>query len=218
MRPLMGACSSLVTAILFYPLDVQKAYAHLNVARPITYKGVVWDACGSFAATYVYFETYERLLVSHGVAPAATIAIGVSSFIASPVGTIVRRRQLGKSQCLTLRTHANVYMLAVVRNVPRAVVKYTVYEFVCSLCGARVSNALRGLMGGLCAGIVSTILFAPMDYWKTCLSVQASPQWNQVFSGCKNALLYSTLSNAFGHALLELLSPRVPRHSIRTIA
>ena len=210
IRPLAGACSSLMTTILLYPLDVKKAYAHVNVVKPVSYRGVTWDACGSFASTYAYFDTYERFLASYGVAPAAAAAVGVSSLIASPVGTFVRRRQLQETQTLlTLRTHINVYLLTVTRNIPKAIVKYTVYEWVCNLLGARVANVVRGLVGGVCASVVSTALFAPMDYWRTCLSVQKHPEWNEVFHGCWNGLLLSVTSNGLGHAMLELFSPRV---------
>lgn len=217
LRPLAGACSSLITTILLYPLDVRKAYAHVNVVKPVSYKGVAWDACGSFAATYAYFDTYERFLTLYGVPPAAAAAVSVSSLIASPIGMIVRRRQLEEeSQTLTLRTHLNVYMLTVSRNMPKAIVKYTVYEWVCILLGANVANVVRGLVGGICASVVSTILFAPMDYCKTCVSVQKHPQWGEVFQGCTNALVYSAMSNGLGHAILEFLSPRVPPQPVRT--
>ena len=216
-RPLAGACSSLLTTIILYPLDVKKAYAHVNVVKSVSYRGVVWDACGSFASTYAYFDTYERLLVSYGVAPSAAAAIGVSSLITSPVGTIVRRRQLDETQrSLTLRTHVDVYMLTVTRNIPKAIVKYAVYEWVCILLGARVTNAMRGLMAGICASVVSTALFAPMDYWRTCMAVQKRPCWNEVFNGCTNAFLLSALSNGLGHAMLELLSPRPSHRPIQT--
>lgn len=216
-RPLAGACSSLLTTILLYPLDVKKAYAHVNVVRPVSYRGVVWDACGKFASTYAYFDTYERLLMSHGVAPSAAVAMGVSTLIASPVGTIVRRRQLEETRTLlTLRTHVHVYMLTVSRNIPRAIVKYTVYEWVCILLGARVANAVRGLVAGVCAGVVSTTLFAPMDYWKTCLMVRKHPRWTEIFHGCTNAFLLSVMTNGLGHAILELLSPRPFHRWVRT--
>jgi hypothetical protein len=217
MRPLAGACSSFITTILLYPLDVRKAYAHVNVMKPVSYKGVAWDACGSFAATFAYFDTYERFLTLYGVPPAAAVAVSVSSLIASPIGTIVRRRQLTEeSQTLTLRKHLNVYMLTVSRNMPKAIVKYTVYEWVCIFFGANVANVVRGLVGGICASVVSTILFAPMDYWKTCLSVQKHPRWREAFQGCTNAFVYSVMSNGLGHAILELLSPRHSLHLIRT--
>lgn len=212
LRPLAGACSSLITTILLYPLDVRKAYAHVNMVKPISYRGVAWDACGSFAATYAYFDTYERLLPLYGVPPAAAAAVSVSSLIASPIGTIVRRLQLEESQTLTLRAHLNVYMLTVSRNMPKAIVKYTVYEWVYLLLGANVANVVCGLVGGVCASIVSTILFAPMDYWKTCLTVRKHPRWREVFQGCTSALVYSAMSNGLGHAILEFLSPRIPPH------
>lgn len=219
IRPLAGACSSLITTILLYPLDVKKAYAHVNVVKPVTYRGVTWDACGSFVSTYAYFDTYERFLASHGVAPAAAAAMGVSSLIASPIGTVVRRRQLEETRTsVTLRTHVNVYMLTVSRNIPKAIVKYTVYEWVCMLLNARVANVVRGLLGGVCASIVSTALFSPMDYWRTCLTVHKHPRWNEVFHGCRDAFLLSVMSNGIGHALLEVLSPRVAHRPVRTIS
>lgn len=217
IRPLAGACSSLITTILLYPLNVKKTHAHVDVVKPVSYRGVAWDACGSFASAYVYFDTYERLVTSCGVAPAAATAMGVSSLIASPVGTIVRRRQLQMSQTpLTLRTHVHVYMLTVTRNIPKAIVKYVVYEWVCTVLGARVTNAARGLVGGVCASVVSTALFAPMDYWRTCLSVRKHPRWNEGFRGCTHAFVLSVMSNGLGHAMLELLSPRPFHRPIRT--
>lgn len=93
-------------------------------------------------------------------------------------------------------------------------VMQSIYEWVCILLGARVTNAMRGLMAGICASVVSTALFAPMDYWRTCMAVQKRPCWNEVLNGCTNAFLLSALSN--GHAMLELLSPRPSHRPIQT--
>ena len=215
-RPLAGACSSLVTSLLLYPLEVRKTMSHMNVIASdrVTRRGIVWNACGSFAATYLYFDTYERLL-HRGTLVAPASAAVVSGLIASPVATAVRRAQLCTRvplRRLSLGTHFRIYLLSLTRSVPKATVKYSVYEFVCRRSLA-LPDALRGCLGGLVASVVCVLLFSPIDYWRTHLSLHSTPEWRHMFNGVGASLSHSTLSNAFGHALLEGLSPR---HRLRT--
>ena len=213
-RPVAGAVSSVLATLVFYPLDVRKAQTHAQHNVRMTYRGLGWDTCGSFASTLTYFHTYERLLhCGTIIAPASAVA--VSSLIASPVGTIVRRRQIRDTRPVPLRTHLCVYGVSVLRNVPKAIVKYSVYEAVRAsfLTGP---HALQGLIAGLLSSAVSVLLFSPLDYLKTCISLQTTPRWNRLFCGARIALLHSVTSNAFGHALMEHLSPRDPLHHCRT--
>lgn len=217
-RSLAGAVSSVVTTLALYPLDVQKAHAHVRsctgAPSPVTppsqpptamYRGVAWDACGSFVSTFVYVHTYESLL-QYGTVIAPASAVALSSVVASPIGTIVRRRQMRDTRPVPPHTHIHIYAVSVMRNIPKAVVRYSVYEVVLAMCGG--PPVLRGLVAGLAASIVGVILFAPLDYLKTCMSLQMAPDARRLFCGVRAALLQSMLSNAIGHALLEHLSPR----------
>lgn len=221
-RPLAGAVASVITTLAFYPLDVRKARAHarprstgpsffsLSPSPTAMYRGVAWDACGSFVSTFAYFHTYESLL-QYGTVIAPASAVAVSSAVASPVGTIVRRRQMRDARPILPRTHIQIYAVSVMRNVPRSVIKYSVYEAVRTMCGGPL--VLRGLVAGLAASVVSVLLFAPLDYLKTCMSLQMAPDARRLYCGVRAALLHSVLSNAIGHALLEHLSPRGPHPS-----
>jgi hypothetical protein len=214
-RPLAAACAGLATCVSLYPLEVVKTLQHSGIATVPThpYSGVRLDAASTFAGTWLYFETYEALLPL-GTIVAPTAAVVTSSLISAPSSLCVRRIQLTRNSDTRLPrlqsgSLARTYFVTIARSVPRAIIKYSFYEFFLRLLATHnVYGALGGLMSGALASAISSVSLAPLDYAKTCIASGRPFRIEECLNGIKVSTLLTVLSNAFGHAILETLGAR----------
>ena len=222
-------CAGLITTVMFYPLNTRKVLAQaqspqaLALARP--FAGIRTDASGTALGTGVYFLVYESIRMQPMPIPtaaASTAAIAASSCITAPCGVWTRRRQIRenapglKLAPVHPRTFVTAYYLSLLRNIPRVALKYTIYEnLMASLAVClTMSNGARGALSAALASIACVIIFAPIDYVRTHTTTHGM-RWQHVaknplllFSGYREAMAHTVLSNAVGHALLEMAAPR----------
>lgn len=212
-RPLAAACAGLVTCASFYPLETAKTLRQAGCehapGRP--YAALRLEALGAFTGTWTYFETYEALLHDHGTMVAPAMAVVTSSFIRAPCSLAVRRRQLMLNGVVVGTNTSSdgwvrMYCVTVARSIPRAILKYTIYEVLLRVIGA--PGIVGGFLCGAAASAICSICFAPLDYVKTCLAAKRSIVWRECYRGSRHAIALSVLSNAFGHAILEGLAGR----------
>ena len=231
-RALAAACSGLLTTFLFYPLESVSISRQLNMKNCIKnpYAGVINDMCGKFISTGVYFYTYEYVkanmftdtsfpkLSSLSPAVSSSIAISTSSLIQCPTKYRSLKIQNKKNFKVAAKVPLNkftlvkFYGLHVFKNVPRAAIKYTIYELCKVSLSSFYDKSIIGFLAGCVSSIVTTFLLYPFDYIRTQLTFGTNHNvLDQIkkkgimflYGGVFFNLIKSMLSNGIGHALLE---------------
>ena len=222
-----GVCAALITSMILHPLETYKNVKQINLSiknirNP--YAGVWVNMCGSAGSTGLYFFIYEHIHNQdyspciHILRPAiaSTAAITVSTAFLAPISIHTKRLQYKKNlktnrppAKISFRTLRNVYGVSLGRNIPKSIVKYTIYESIVSINIFPIF--IMGFLAAFVSTLICTLVFIPLDYMSTQLSVGTQNitfSFKNMYSGCHYALLHSLLSNSFGHSLIELLSPR----------
>lgn len=232
-RALAAACSGLITTFLFYPLESLSISRQINSDKQIKhpYAGVLNDMCGKFFSTGVYFYTYEHIRMNMLLNPSfsslspsllpgisSTVAISTSSLIQCPTKFRSLRIQNKKNFNIKPKTQVNrltllkFYGLHVTKNIPRAAIKYTIYEFSKANMIGVLDKSLVGFMSGCISSILTTFLLYPFDFLRTQLTFGTNSDMLKlirekglfvVYYGVFFNLIKSMLSNGVGHALLE---------------
>lgn len=220
-RGLAAACAAAVTCVTLYPIDMWKTAGQLRLQptrdnRP--YIGVMPDLCSSFFGTGFYFTTYEaarKALLFHEpykTMVASTCGVLSSCLVRTPLTLVKRRKQakLAFKVGVTQWSRGLVrdsYLLDISKAIPRAIVKYVIYEHLMRLTQTQpVSVALNAAISAACAYAISV----PIENRKAMLTLSApSDSLRGVsFNGLGRGMFLTIVSNAFGHALLESLAPR----------
>ncbi len=215
----MAACiGAMVATSITYPLDTKKVAAQLNVRglnlTPRLYAGWKVDIGSTCAATFVFFETYERLKVILPVPIASFAGICFSSCILSPFDNLKKIRQVKinyivENPIINSKSMWANFALTVSKNAPKASIKYAIYEpLVRTLRLYSISSGMAGALAALISCMISSVLFLPLDTVKTyvALSKTLPTDIGAYFNGIRASISLSLLNNLIGHSLLEHLS------------
>lgn len=221
-RGFAAACAAAVACATLYPVDVWKMAAQMRLKRTHTfarpYAGLLPDLGSSFLGTGVYFTTYE---VARDALPfyepyntiiGNTCGVLTSCIVKTPLSLIKRRKQAKLAFRVDVtqwsgRLVRDSYLLDILKGLPRAIVKYVIYEHLMRLTrGHPAAAALNASISAACAYAISV----PIENRKVLLTLSApSNSLRGVsFNGLGRGMLLTVVSNAFGHALLELWAPR----------
>jgi hypothetical protein len=229
-RPLVSAFAATFATLLFYPMDCLKSAKQLNPScrfRDLQspYAGVWTDLCGTFGGTGLYFSVYERMIQASLLptsleclkpAIASSSAIAISTVLTTPTSVYTKRvqnrfNQRVKMKRLTPRSLLNVCGVSVMRNVPKAVTKFTIYESIVRI-NVPIPAGVLGMLAACVATLTCALLFTPLDFVRTHTSIHsdfnASTPLREMYRGCKYAVLHSMLVNSFVHSITEFASPR----------
>lgn len=221
-RGLAAACAAAVTCATLYPIDMWKTAGqmHLKHTHAITrpYAGVMPDLASSFFGTGVYFTTYDAARKAlpfhepHNTILGSTCGVLASCIVKTPLSLMKRRKQaklafrVGVTQW-SGRLVRNSYLLDISKGLPRAIVKYVIYEHLMRLTRGRpAAAALNAAISAACAYAISV----PIENHKVMLTLSTpSDSLRGVsFNGLGRGMFLTVVSNAFGHALLESWAPR----------
>jgi len=220
-RGLGAACAALITCATLYPIDTWKAAAQLNVPKlqlRQAYAGLVPELVGTFVGTGLYFTTYEAtrnaLALDDNINTASACVAGVcvSYFARTPMSAFKRRKQAEKAMnvvpaSIDSSIILKAYLLDVCRALPKAIIKYLLYENLMVLFMTCLSRSQSAAVSAAASSLVAYTFGVPFENRKTALVV--SSKGITSFRGIGRGLLLTTLSNGMGHALLECWSPRV---------
>ena len=222
-RAFVAACASCMTTLALYPLDTAKTAQQLGRPSPPltrhTYAGAIPDALGTFAATGTYFLAYEhslsRLSGVHRIPISSFIGISTAGLVITPTDVIKRRAQvtcnrIDRSYGFTLKSLSRTYTLGLLKNAPKTVLKYAIYEILLNIIRQYLQLDLAGALSAMIATIVTTMLFTPLDVLKTHVSL-GKPLGNRtiiMYRGLLPSLTQSIIGNGLGHFIIERFAPR----------
>ncbi len=219
-RSVTAACASCVATLVTLPLDSFKVRRQIGLQSRITrpYAGVEWELLSRFASTVVYYHIYETSLsMHHGLLESSATGIAASCLVASPMDIVRRRRQTASNgwrvppSPLSWITFAKCYGIHLLRNAPRVVLKFLLYEPLYAwLQRSGVDRPVAGVVAALVASVCVSVSLSPIDTLKTHLALGLPfPRPTHLFRGTSFAMAQSVTNNAIGHGLLEWWSPRV---------
>ena len=218
-RAVVGACAACVSTAVLYPLDTMRTrvYVHQNASAITNYfAGIRYDLTGTGIGTCVYFATYEclrsSLSVPFSTQLATVVAVLVSVVFTTPFNVWQKRSQnegngFVATGRLTWKVYRQSYMLSVVKNVPKNLIKYTIYEYVLACTSLLLPIHVSGAISGGISSIVVILFTTPLDVLRTRQIVGVAGRTN-LFVGLKLSALISFWRNAIGHFLIELCASR----------
>ena len=167
------------------------------------------------SSIYTTYEVARNALSLHepyNTIIGSTCGVLTSCMVKTPLSLIKRRRQAKLSFRVDVtqwsaRLVSNTYFLDICKGLPRAIVKYVIYEHLMRLTrGHSAAAALNAAISAACAYVISV----PIENRKVPLTLSApSTSLRGVsFNGLGRGMLLTIVSNAFGHALLESWAPR----------
>ena len=226
-RPYAAMIASGLVSLLLYPLDTLQTRRQFSVSIPATrpYAGVGVDLIGTCATTGVYFQCYEQLLHTTSPAIASGGSVLISGLVNAPISVTKRRIQVNrnninlvKKPMPLLSNIRNTYSMSIIRQVPKNVIKYSIYEPLLYILSDKFNRAVCGGLAGAVATTISNLLTGPLEIMKIRASLGLSWKphqilkefgWKGFFKGFDVLMVASILGNIVGHAILEYLSPRL---------
>lgn len=223
-RGVAAACASMVTCLALYPIDVWKTAGQLRLKRPQhtnVYSGMLPDLCGSFLGSGAYFTTYEAARSAFPLNEPFNTGVGsacgalASCLVKSPLSVAKKRRQaallfdLGVSRW-SGRLLRESFLLDVAKSLPRAIVKYVIYENLMKLFMLAYERRTACVFSAAIAAVCAYAISLPIDNRKTVLALTAPTDTLRgvSFNGLGRGTLLTVMSNVLGHFLLETWAPR----------
>ena len=214
MRPLIAACAACISTICIHPIHTKYLQKQLNVHNNIKYPmaGCLQSAANSFIMTGIYFTSYEFSFIyfTKNKIPIATF-LGTSSsyIIGTPLHVYTKRIQVTKNNLnipkqLNKKKWISLYMLNVINEYPKNLLKYLIYEYFLN----NMNIKFIGLFAGFTSSLITSIIFEPIEYIKTLKILGLPFSFNNIYNGMFIGITISILSNTIGHGIIEELSPR----------
>ena len=221
-RAFIAACASCMTSLTLYPLDTAKTALQLGKPfPPLThriYAGAIPDAIGTFAATGTYFLAYENSLLfisgAQRVPLASLIGISFSGLVITPTDVIKRRAQVSRNSIdyvrkFTFDALKRTYILGLLKNAPKIVVKSVVYEILVNSLKRHFKLDIAGALSAMAATIVVITFFTPLDVIKTYASLEKPIDKKiNMYRGFLLSLIQSMIGNGIGYYFIEHFAPR----------
>lgn len=216
-RSVTAACASCVATLVTLPLDSFKVRRQIGLETRISrpYAGVEWELLSRFASTVVFYHIYETSLrLQHGLLESSATGIAASCLVASPMDVVRRRRQANgwsvSPSRLNWTIFAKCYGIHLLRNAPRVVLKFFLYEpLYVWLQRSGVGRPAAGVVAALVSSLCVSLTLSPIDTLKTHLALGLPlPRPTHLFRGTSFGMAQSVTNNAIGHGLLEWWSPR----------
>ena len=220
MRAFIAACAACISSTCVYPIDTLYIKQQLQSAQKISnpMAGYKYSACSSFITTAVFFSAYERMLKicpEPVKIPISTlVGVSVSSVVATPLGVIKKRRQaitnnLSIIYDIDILDWIKLYTINIASKFPKSVVKYSVYEPLLKTLKLTYPVALAAFLSSFASSLISSILFEPIEYKRTLISLGIKTNSKNMYNGLRIGIISSILSNIIGHTILEIAAPRV---------
>jgi hypothetical protein len=230
-RAIAGACASCITNFAFYPIDTMRLSRQVSLNNviptfPKLYAGLRIDTIGTLFGTFAYFEVYEKMYKNIGgvmcIPIASFFAVCISALILAPISVLKKNEQnrvnrFASRKNVTFSTFTKSYAISILNNLPKNMLKYTIYEILLKIMSVTFPiNACGAIAGGV-ASIAVSIVMTPVDVIRTrvALGLETNPfilvkkyGIKILYSGCYISLVFSFLSNTLGHFLLELWGAR----------
>ena len=220
-RGVAAACAAAISCVTLYPIDTWKVAAQLRATRispAHIYAGIVPELYGTFLGTGLYFTTYEMTRDAISTSDAGTMIASASGVCASylvrtPLSITKRRKQARSALQISPvvdwspRILLRAYATDLARVMPRAIIKYTIYERLLAILASTLGRSEAAALSGAIAALGAYVVGVPLDNRKTSLAV-AAKGGGFSFKGLGRGLLLTMASNAMGHALLERWAPR----------
>ena len=163
-RCIAAACAGCIASVLTFPLDTRYMNSQLITSRVRPFSGLSFEAISKFAATAVYFQAYESVLETRSPFEASIIGVTTSCMIASPAEVFKRRRQVSGRVRITHTIFLKGYLMSLLRNGPKIVVKFSVYEhLLVLLVRAGMILPFAATISAVLSSLFVTMLFAPVD-------------------------------------------------------
>lgn len=207
-RPFAAACAACVARVVTFPMDTVRVRSMLsnNTDTTALYDGVHFELVGSATSTYVYFQVYE----ANPVIPLllrTTMAVICSGVVYTFFDVCKKRIQSKVDRRITLTILSVAYMLNICKRLPKTCVHYLFYESLFPAMKPHVGNGLAGGMSAALATAASTMLVFPIELLR--MRVMLGHVSRQLRAPFAMSVSYSILGSCIGHALLEMLAPRL---------
>ena len=221
-RPVAATIASGIVTLLLYPLDTLHISRQFSSKFPaFPYAGWRINLIATCLKTNIYFTTYESLIYDTSPAIASCASV-ITSGITTPLSVMKKRVQSkknkwGKPQKIRPATFIDAYTLGLVRQMPKDVIKYSIYEPVLSIAADRFNMLISGAIAAAFASTISNLITIPVEVMRirAALGLVWLPHiivrdlgWDVFFRGFHIPIISSFLANVIGHAILESLSSR----------
>ena len=135
--------------------------------------------------------------------------------VITPTDVIKRREQSTRNRIdrlyeFTFKSLSRTYTLGLLKNGPKTVLKYAIYEILLNILRHHFQLDLAGALSAMIATLGTTTLFTPLDVLKTHVSLGKSMGNGTriMYRGLVPSLTQSIIGNGLGHFILERFAPR----------
>lgn len=220
-RVVASVIASGAASIITFPLDTY--FISRQFKKPIKsyYSGIKIDLLNTCLTTATFFQTYE-MCKHHGFPVYASTSLSTitGSLVNTPMSIMKREEQKNKNLFFT-KKHSivqkvlNTYQVMVVKEMPKNMIKYILYE---KCLFATWSFFRPFLCGGACAFLASTITIIfcyPLEALNIRIACGIDKDVKDFFTNSINIydgffiyFIQYLLSNMIGHSMLECIRPR----------